>query len=310
MWIFQSPKVYGAGQWRYSYRGREMVEHGGNNPGYKTQVARFPNDNLAIVAMSNDAQGGFLMESAKWRIIDDVLFKDQETIDWNDRYEELWTNYTRDSQRLTPRPSPPKLPSSPIELLAQRTFEHPTYGSFQPCLVPTSFSWNYNTSDHEQSAECAILLESLAVRRILEGTNLTIPTLIAPWKRTFATHLRIQHFDANLFNVTVLWSNAEVRRKEGLSTGLHPSSYPPSRVAIESERRQGAFGAAPRANVHEDDGDMLLGMDEHFELEWIVGSEEEGLVFKGGFWGMEGTDAQEPVGMGKDSAEVWFARRK
>ncbi|KAG6848191.1 hypothetical protein H0H93_002541 [Arthromyces matolae] len=38
-----SPKVYGPGQWRYTYRGHEIIEHGGNNPGFKTQVARLPN---------------------------------------------------------------------------------------------------------------------------------------------------------------------------------------------------------------------------------------------------------------------------
>ncbi len=62
--LIQSPKVYGAGQWRYSYRGHEIIEHGGTNPGFHTQVARFPNDNLAIISLSNDAGGFYLMEAA------------------------------------------------------------------------------------------------------------------------------------------------------------------------------------------------------------------------------------------------------
>lgn len=37
-----SPMVYGAAQYRYSYRGLDLLEHGGNNPGFKSQVARFP----------------------------------------------------------------------------------------------------------------------------------------------------------------------------------------------------------------------------------------------------------------------------
>ncbi len=36
---------------------------------------------------------------------------------------------------------------------------------------------------------------------------------------------------------------------------------------------------------------------------------EEGLAFKGGFWGKEGPDSQSPSGEGKDSAEVWFAAK-
>jgi len=50
---------------------------------------------------------------------------------------------------------------------------------------------------------------------------------------------------------------------------------------------------------------VLIGLDEHFEVEWVHG-EEEGLAFKDGFWGKEGLDSRSPEGTGKDSAEVWF----
>ena len=92
------------------------------------------------------------------------------------------------------------------------------------------------------------LLASHSVRRILKNSDLSIPTSIIPWKRTFATHLRLAHFSENLFNVTVIWSNAEVRQKEGFESG----------------------------------GDVLYGLDEHFKVEWVHG--DEGLAFKDGFW--------------------------
>ena len=44
----------------------------------------------------------------------------------------------------------------------------------------------------------------------------------------------------NLFNVTVIWSNAEVREKEGFESG----------------------------------GDVLYGLDNHYEVEWVHGEEE------------------------------------
>ena len=96
-------------------------------------------------------------------------------------------------------------------------------------------------------------------------------TLIIPWQRTFATHLCLAHFSENLFNVTVIWSNDEVRQKEGFESG----------------------------------GDILYGLDEHFEVEWVHG--EEGLAFKDGFLGKEG-DSRSPGGTGKDSAELWFKK--
>ncbi|KIM36480.1 hypothetical protein M413DRAFT_449178 [Hebeloma cylindrosporum] len=258
-----SPKVYGAGQWRYSYQGHDIIEHGGNNPGYKTQVARFPDDNLGIITLSNDANGGFLLEAVKFRIADEIL--GLELLDWNDRYEKQYNEYVTKAQRLTPRPSPPKAPSGSFTQLASSSYRHPTYGLLQPCLVPA-------TNTH-----CADVLASHPVQRILAHSDLSIPTLIVPWKRTFATHLRLAHFSENLFNVTVVWSNAEVREKEGFGRG----------------------------------GDVVIGLDEHFEVEWVRGEEgegEEGLAFKGGFWGKEGLDSRSPGGIGKGSAEVWFGK--
>ncbi len=57
---------------------------GGNNPGFKTQVARFPADNLGIITLSNDGTGGgFIIEAVKFRIADELL--DLDELDWNDR---------------------------------------------------------------------------------------------------------------------------------------------------------------------------------------------------------------------------------
>ena len=54
-------------------------------------------------------------------------------------------------------------------------------------------------------------------------------------------------------------------------------------------------------------GDVLYGLDDHQEVEWVHG-EEEGLAFKDGFWGKEGLDSRSPGGTGNDSAEVWFKK--
>ncbi|PPQ91367.1 hypothetical protein CVT25_004134 [Psilocybe cyanescens] len=272
-----SPKVYGAGQFRYAYRGHDIIEHGGNNPGYKTQVARFPNDNLAIITLANDARGGgFILEAVKFRLVDELLELPQLDRDWNDRFEDLYNEYVNMSLKVTPRPSVPVLPHAPFASLTEKTFSHPTYGTLKPCLVAESVLSPKSPSYHQHHSHCDELLDSSAVQRILNGSNLTTPTYIIPWKRTFATHLRLAHFSENLFNVTVLWSNADVRAQEGLGT-------------------------------HESGGDLLIGFDERFEVEWVHG-EEEGLAFKGGFWGKEGLDSQSPAGIGKESAEVWFAK--
>ena len=53
-------------------------------------------------------------------------------------------------------------------------------------------------------------------------------------------------------------------------------------------------------------GDVVSGLDQNFEVEWVTGT-EEGLAFRGNFWG-KGRNANALVGRGKQSAEVWFAK--
>ncbi|KDR69231.1 hypothetical protein GALMADRAFT_256069 [Galerina marginata CBS 339.88] len=278
-----SPHVYGAGQWRYSYQGHDMIEHGGSNPGYKTQVARFPADNLGIITLSNEESGGrLIIESVKLRIAEEIL--GLKELDWNDRYEKKWRDEVEKYKQFTPRPSSPAKPSAAFQELSSKTFSHPAYGTLKPCVVPSSLSTSdFSPADPWRThTHCTALLSSHPVQRILSASDLSIPTYIIPWKRTFATHLRLAHFDGNLFNVTVVWSNAEVREKEGNS-----------------------YGEVATGNR----GDLLVGLDELYEVEWVHGNggdTEEGLAFKGGIWGKEGLDARSPGGAGKGSAEVWF----
>ncbi|KAF9455443.1 beta-lactamase/transpeptidase-like protein [Collybia nuda] len=258
-----SPKVYGCGQWRYTYQGREIIEHGGNNPGFKSQVARFPNDDLGIIVFSNDANGGIILEAVKWRIAEEIL--GLRRIDWNARYTKEYNDYWDEKRKVTAPPNPPIPPSAAFRDLEGRSFSHPAYGTITPCLAtpPTSVA-------------CTAVISHPTAQKILGASEPNVTTYIVPWKRTFTTHLRLTHFSGNLFNVTVVWSDGDVRRKEGYK---------------ESE-------------------DMLIGLDERFEVEWVGadGEGEEGLAFKGGIWGKEGPDARDPEGNGKDSAEIWFAR--
>ncbi|KAJ7654078.1 beta-lactamase/transpeptidase-like protein [Mycena polygramma] len=254
-----SPRVYGCGQDRSSYRGHEIIEHGGSNPGFKTQVSRFPNDNLGVVVLSNDESGGHILESVKWRIVDHVL--GLEPIDWAQRYADERDKAIRKNQDVTPRPSPTVLPSVPFTAM-EGTFTHGAYGSIQPCLV-------------QPKSSCTALLNTPVVQRILGAPGSDAPdtpTFIVPFKRTFSTHLRLAHFAGNTFNASLIWSNGEAREKEGCKAG----------------------------------GDVVVGLDERYEVEW-VGGEEEGWAFKGDFWGKEG-DVRPLEGEGKDAAEVWFGR--
>ncbi|KAJ7615928.1 beta-lactamase/transpeptidase-like protein [Roridomyces roridus] len=240
----------------------------GANPGFKTQVSRFPNDNLGVIVLSNDENGAHIIESVKWRIVDEVFRL--EPIDWAQRYADEFAKSISENQAVTPRPTNPASPSVPF-ISMEGTYSHGAYGAFYPCLVQSP-----------PSPTCADVLGSPVVQRILSVSNSSIPTLIADFKRTGSTHLRFTHFDANVFNVSVLWSNADVRKKEGYPVG--------------------------------EDGEVVIGLDSRYVAEWVEGNgdrrgegEGDGWAFSGNFWGSAG-DVRELVGVGKEKAEVWLER--
>ncbi|KAF8626617.1 hypothetical protein AX15_004784 [Amanita polypyramis BW_CC] len=258
-----SPKVYGSGQKRYSYRGHEIIEHPGHNPGFQSLVSRYPNDNLAIAFLSNDDNANWLIEAVKWRITDEILGLNE--IDWDSRYRSAINRIYHDMRDVVKDPVNARSPSAEFVDL-EKAYSHLAYGTLRPCYV---------NKTHDISSYCSRVLNSSAVKRILEFSDLTIPTFIIPFKRFFATHLRLTHFDKDTFNVSVIWSNKEVREAEG----------------------------------YKDGEDVIVGLDGHYEVEWVnAGKEGEGLAFRGGFWIKEESDleSREPEGMGEESAEVWF----
>ncbi|THU80573.1 beta-lactamase/transpeptidase-like protein [Dendrothele bispora CBS 962.96] len=282
-----SPVVYGAGQDRFTYQGHEVVEHGGHNPGFTTQVSRFPNDNLGLIILSNDEEFGTeIHEIVRFKLAEHIL--GLKEIDWKSRKQEARAKrVSSDREAALPRPSNSTLPSISLELLEGREFFHPTYGTLKPCYVGPR---NNTTS----LSSCEKFINNPASKRILESPFLSsspsyssspsleqIPTLLIPLSSFFATHLLLRHFDGNLFNATTVWTNYDVRVREGYG-GAYPEK-----------------------------GDVISGLDERFVVEYVPKGrkeEEEGFAFKGGFWGMQGKVAKEPSGSGKDSAEVWFEK--
>ncbi|KAJ7839007.1 beta-lactamase/transpeptidase-like protein, partial [Mycena olivaceomarginata] len=224
-----SPKVYGCGQNRFSYRGHEIIEHGGSNPGFKTIVTRLPHDNIGLVVLSNDDNGVRVMEPVKFQIIDALL--GLEPIDWAQRYVDSIAKGIRDNAAVTPRPSPPVLPATSFELMEGR-FHHPTYGLLSTCYARAS----------EPSPTCAVALAHPVVQSILNASSPDVPTLIVPFKRTFSTHLRLAHFAGNLFNASVVWSNHDVRRAEGHTQGEDVLVGLDNRFVVEWVPRAGAAG--------------------------------------------------------------------
>ncbi|MDZ4799161.1 MAG: serine hydrolase [Bryobacteraceae bacterium] len=71
--------AYGLGFSLRDYKGRKIVSHGGALTGMLTTIYMIPQENLGIVVLTNQEEGG-LMSSVVWHIVDHYL--DQPSTDW------------------------------------------------------------------------------------------------------------------------------------------------------------------------------------------------------------------------------------
>ncbi|KAJ7144411.1 beta-lactamase/transpeptidase-like protein [Mycena epipterygia] len=174
-----SPVVYGGAQSRGTYRGFGLigaVQHGGDVPGFHSQVTRIPTENFGVAVLCNDDSFGMkIVAAVRWRIMDEAL--KLKAIDWSGR------NAT--------------LPSLPLAALAVR-YHDPGYGTMNLCLV---------SQDNQSSASksCRRLLEEIPTR-LPDILDPQIPTLLTRWDGHRATHLAFAHFEHNIFNVSEVFS--------------------------------------------------------------------------------------------------------
>ncbi|KAG6895643.1 hypothetical protein C0992_000242 [Termitomyces sp. T32_za158] len=212
----------------------------------------FPNaTGLGIAVFSNDADGVGVLESVKFRIIDNLLRL--EEIDWYSRFvNETETYYAKKRRMAIPRPQDLRPPPRPISSLQDYSFSHPAYRLLQPCYMAPELLNPQNVSStgvddfaqrkaiNDRARSCAAFLQHPTTQLLLSKTPFTsVPTIVIPFRRTFATHLRLTHWSGPWFNLTVAWGNH----------GEHESKDDKNRI--------------------------LIGLDEQFEVEWVTDAEKE-----------------------------------
>ncbi|KAJ6529161.1 beta-lactamase/transpeptidase-like protein [Mycena vulgaris] len=170
-----SPVVYGGGQRRGTYRGFELIEHGGSVPCFRSQITHFPGQNLGIAVLSKDEElGSPMVESVKFRIIDAVL--QLEPIDWPARYSRTTpVTVTQLTQAVPPLPVPRAdnaAPPSVAYAALAGTYTHPAAQTLPGVLEPR------------------------------------VPTLLARWETLMTNYAQLAHYAGNTFNLTGLYSSA------------------------------------------------------------------------------------------------------
>ncbi|KAJ7781713.1 beta-lactamase/transpeptidase-like protein [Mycena maculata] len=190
-----STTLYGGGQIKTSYKGHEMIGHGGAAPGFRSQIFRFPLDNFGLAILSNDdVHGNELIEIIKLRIVEDVF--GLSFTDWNTRYRRMMLTIATRAAATTTSPVNITRPSIQLDRLPGK-YSNPSYGSLELCPVSCPHA--------AQTAVCKDVI--LDAPKMLSGAiDPTKLTFVAKWDKVWSTHLVFTHFNMNVFNVTVLMS--------------------------------------------------------------------------------------------------------
>ncbi|THU79478.1 beta-lactamase/transpeptidase-like protein [Dendrothele bispora CBS 962.96] len=195
-WPEMSPVVYSAGQTGYSYRGHE---HAGGVPGFISQISRFPFDNVGVAVFCNDDSfGSVITDILKWRIVDGAFALDP--VDWSTRSKlAASTAFNQSLSSTVPRPAEPTDPRVPLSSMTG-VYNDPAYGSLELCLIPQS-----GDSNDTATPSCQTVLNELP-EQLPGAIDTSVPTLVARWDKLWITHIKLEHFNKNLFNVTTLKS--------------------------------------------------------------------------------------------------------
>ncbi|ESK87477.1 beta-lactamase [Moniliophthora roreri MCA 2997] len=182
-----SPTVYGAGQTTSTYRGHVVIQHGGDVPGFHSQVSRLPYDKLGVAVLLNDNEfGAYMRDVLVYGIIDRAL--GLEPVDLTTPTQKALIS---GAKQPTSRPSDAPEPSVGTISSLVGEYKAPGYGS---SLKLCAFIPN-----EQPTEECQAMVAGKPI------VDPTIPTLLAEISSPLATHISLRHFSGNYFNLTSLY---------------------------------------------------------------------------------------------------------
>ncbi|KIP11152.1 hypothetical protein PHLGIDRAFT_28072 [Phlebiopsis gigantea 11061_1 CR5-6] len=182
---YLSPTMYGLAWNQHSYQGHKMLEHSGAFPGFSSEVAFFPDDNVGIVTLANGDEKHKQELSVIYRIIEDYLglpHKESERL----RNETFASNKSIKPALSTGNKTSESL-ALPLAAYAGH-YHDPGYGSFTLCAPSPS-----------PSSECTSVLHDFAPFH--DTTNGSIPALYTTVSAVWISHFRLVHRSADVFEL-------------------------------------------------------------------------------------------------------------
>lgn len=139
---------YGLAWFTDIYRGKHMISHGGNTNGYSAQLTLIPEDQFAMVALSN-ATSSFSVNALSHYLSDDELGV-TDIPDWSARYQEIFNGMMGDMLNGMQARAGAKIPDTTttkaLEAYAGK-YVHPGFGTIELAMTENGLVGNWNGFD-------------------------------------------------------------------------------------------------------------------------------------------------------------------
>jgi CubicO group peptidase (beta-lactamase class C family) len=136
--------AYGLGRWTATYRSRQISYHGGDLPGFHSQVSVMPRESIGVVVLLIGDHAAPLYNAITFTIYDRLL--GLPLLPWTEqlktvrqRNREILAEMRRLAESARAGDSPPSLPLAAYA----GEFSHPVYGPLQIGLADTVLTLNY-----------------------------------------------------------------------------------------------------------------------------------------------------------------------
>ena len=146
-WEFEEIQCaeYGLGWFTDIYRGRKMINHGGNTNGFSAQMTLIPDEKFAVIALSN-ATSSFAVNALGHYAADEALGV-EDIPDWSARFNEIFSNLMQGAmagmQAKAEAKVPDTTPSKPLEEYAGK-YVHPGFGTMEFALTEQGLAGTWN----------------------------------------------------------------------------------------------------------------------------------------------------------------------
>ncbi|TDL29088.1 beta-lactamase/transpeptidase-like protein [Rickenella mellea] len=175
---------YGMGWSRLSYHGHGVVSHDGGFPGFSSFVTFLPHDDIGVTVLINTDSKGREAVDLAYNVFGKMLQLPKPS-------ENIGALKDASSRSLQTQTS-----STPMPLESYGgTYGDAGYGSFTLCPPNgTSFYCKEVLADFDPVD---------SAHRETRGPSPTVPQLFGAWERMWGSHIRLLHYEGNIFNTSL-----------------------------------------------------------------------------------------------------------